>query len=107
MLTSSTYSRLAILLFTALLFTACGGEATAATEEATEAATVETEEAAPQGPEYTSAYVCPMHCDGSGSAEPGKCPVCQMDYVANADHPDHAGGDHDGHDHGQDDGHNH
>lgn len=36
-----------------------------------------------QGPEYTSAYICPMHCEGSGSAEPGKCPVCGMDYVAN------------------------
>lgn len=55
------------------------------------------------GPEYTSAYVCPMHCEGSGSSEPGKCPVCGMDYVANdkADHSDH---DHDGHDH---DGHDH
>jgi hypothetical protein len=38
------------------------------------------------GPEYTSAYVCPMHCEGSGSDKPGKCPVCGMDYVANTDH---------------------
>lgn len=45
------------------------------------------------GPEYTSAYVCPMHCEGSGSAEPGKCPACGMDYVKNEDHV------HDGHDH--------
>lgn len=36
-----------------------------------------------QGKEYTSAYVCPMHCEGSGSAEPGTCPVCGMDYVKN------------------------
>ncbi len=35
------------------------------------------------GPEYTSAYVCPMHCEGSGSDEPGTCPVCNMDYVPN------------------------
>lgn len=35
------------------------------------------------GPEYTSAYICPMHCEGSGSAEPGKCPTCGMDYVQN------------------------
>lgn len=35
------------------------------------------------GPEYTSAYVCPMHCKGSGSDKPGKCPVCGMDYVKN------------------------
>ncbi len=35
------------------------------------------------GPEYTSSYVCRMHCKGSGSDEPGKCPVCGMDYVNN------------------------
>jgi len=47
------------------------------------------------GPEYTSAYICPMHCPGSGSEQPGKCPKCEMDYIANKDH-DH---DHEGHDH--------
>lgn len=36
-----------------------------------------------QGKEYTSAYICPMHCEGSGSEETGKCPVCGMDYVKN------------------------
>ncbi len=35
------------------------------------------------GKEYTSAYICPMHCKGSGSAAAGKCPACKMDYVAN------------------------
>ena len=35
------------------------------------------------GKEYTSAYICPMHCDGSGSDQPGKCPVCKMDYKEN------------------------
>ena len=35
------------------------------------------------GPAYTSAYVCPMHCAGSGSGKPGVCPVCGMDYVVN------------------------
>ncbi|MCB0594406.1 MAG: hypothetical protein H6557_23205 [Lewinellaceae bacterium] len=39
-----------------------------------------------EGKEYTSAYVCPMHCEGSGSEEPGNCPVCGMDYVAQAEH---------------------
>jgi len=33
------------------------------------------------GQEYTSAYVCPMHCEGSGNNEPGTCPVCGMAYV--------------------------
>ncbi|NND09339.1 MAG: hypothetical protein HKN87_23445 [Saprospiraceae bacterium] len=55
----------------------------------------------PQTKAYTAAYVCPMHCEGSGSEEPGKCPVCDMAYVKNLDHHDH---DHDGHDH---DGHDH
>jgi len=36
--------------------------------------------------EYTSAYVCPMHCEGSGSDQAGTCPKCGMDYVAQADH---------------------
>ncbi len=39
-----------------------------------------------QGKEYTSAYICPMHCDGSGSDEAGTCPVCGMDYEKNKDH---------------------
>ena len=54
-----------------------------------------------QGKEYTSAYVCPMHCEGSGSEEAGKCPVCGMDYVKNENHkPDEpAEVNHDGHNH--------
>lgn len=32
------------------------------------------------GIEYTSKYICPMHCKGSGSDQPGVCPVCGMDY---------------------------
>ncbi|MBO6517534.1 MAG: hypothetical protein JJ975_13390 [Bacteroidia bacterium] len=35
------------------------------------------------GPEYTSKYICPMHCEGSGSDTTGTCPVCEMDYVLN------------------------
>ncbi|MEW2921603.1 heavy metal-binding domain-containing protein [Muricauda sp. ANG21] len=38
-----------------------------------------------QGKEYTSKYVCPMYCEGSGSDEEGKCPVCGMTYVLNED----------------------
>lgn len=44
------------------------------------------EQTTKQGKEYTSAYVCPMHCDDSGSDSAGKCPVCGMDYVKNEDH---------------------
>jgi len=39
-----------------------------------------------QGKEYTSKYVCPMHCEGSGSDAEGKCPVCGMTYVLNEDY---------------------
>ena len=39
-----------------------------------------------QGKEYTSKYVCPMHCEGSGSDTEGKCPVCGMTYVLNEDY---------------------
>ncbi|MEP7196160.1 MAG: heavy metal-binding domain-containing protein [Saprospiraceae bacterium] len=35
------------------------------------------------GLEFSSKYVCPMHCKGSGSDQPGKCPVCEMDYELN------------------------
>ena len=35
---------------------------------------------------YTSAYICPMYCEGSGSTEAGECPVCHMDYVPNKNH---------------------
>ena len=38
------------------------------------------------GKEYTSAYVCPMHCKDSGSEEMGTCPTCGMDYVMNEEH---------------------
>ena len=38
------------------------------------------------GKAYTSAYVCPMHCQGSGSDQPGTCPACGMDYVAQTEH---------------------
>ncbi len=44
------------------------------------------ETAGMQGMEYTSNYVCPMHCEGSGSDEEGKCPVCGMTYVLNEEH---------------------
>jgi DnaJ-class molecular chaperone len=67
------------VLFLALAFiaasitlTSCGGGGDENTEK--------------QGKEYTSAYVCPMHCEGSGSEAEGKCPVCGMDYVKKEKH---------------------
>ena len=39
-----------------------------------------------EGKEYNSAYICPMHCEGSGGEEAGACPVCGMTYVTQAEH---------------------
>ncbi|MFK7776077.1 MAG: heavy metal-binding domain-containing protein [Saprospiraceae bacterium] len=36
--------------------------------------------------EFTSAYVCPMHCKDSGSDNAGTCLVCGMDYVKSEEH---------------------
>ena len=75
-----------LTLFTAgVAVSSCGGSANKA-EEATEQ----------QGKEYTSAYICPMHCEGSGSDKAGNCPACGMDYVVNEDHE---ADDHEGHNH--------
>ena len=38
------------------------------------------------GMEYTSTYVCPMHCAGSGNDKPGTCPKCGMNYISLTDH---------------------
>ncbi len=65
--------------------------------------TGQTQHSANTGPEYTSAYICPMHCEGSGSDKPGTCPVCGMDYVALNDHTKD-GHSHDDHSH---EGHSH
>lgn len=65
-----------------LFATGCKGK----TEKKTETDTDQTESVEDLGKEYTSAYVCPMHCEGSGSEEEGKCPKCGMAYVANEEH---------------------
>ncbi|MGH1434892.1 MAG: heavy metal-binding domain-containing protein [Lewinella sp.] len=74
------------LLGIGVAFSACGGSSHA-------------DEMKQQTKEYTSAYVCPMHCEGSGSEEPGKCPVCGMEYVENESHNSEGAAGHEGHDH--------
>lgn len=49
-----------------------------------DATTTKTEQI--EAKEYASAYVCPMHCDGSGSDTAGECPKCGMSYVKNKEH---------------------
>jgi uncharacterized paraquat-inducible protein A len=39
-----------------------------------------------QGNEYTSAYVCPMHCKDSGSDKEGTCDSCGMTLIKNEKH---------------------
>lgn len=58
------------------------------------------------GPEYTSKYICPMYCKGSGAGQMGTCPVCKMNYERNEDFNAVEGSDH-GHDHGDHEGHSH
>ncbi|NAY90789.1 hypothetical protein GTQ34_02560 [Muricauda sp. JGD-17] len=67
---------------TLLLSVSCKGK----TEQNTETNTEQIKTTEKQGKEYTSAYVCPMHCEGSGSDTVGTCPKCGMDYVANEEH---------------------
>ena len=66
-------------------------------------ATTKTEQSEKQGKEYTSAYICPMHCEGSGSSKAGTCPTCNMDYVINNDYKKeidtHEEQSHEGHKH--------
>ncbi len=96
-------------LFLVGMIIGCGsetGESTSPADDQTTESTEMEDGEDTSGPEYTSAYVCPMHCSGSGAAEPGTCPECGMEYVANPDlaSPEGEGHDHDGHDH---DGHDH
>tara|TARA_R110002051_G_scaffold299923_1_gene367193 strand:+ start:710 stop:961 length:252 start_codon:yes stop_codon:yes gene_type:complete len=49
-------------------------------------AETKTETTEKQVKEYTSAYVCPMHCKDSGSDKEGKCDTCGMALVKNEDH---------------------
>jgi len=79
---------LAFLSTGALTVASCGGSASQG-EEATE-------QADDRGPEYTSDFVCPMHCEGSGSDKAGTCPKCGMAYVENTEKSDE---EHDGHNH--------
>ena len=55
-------------------------------EEKVETSAEQTEAVEKEGKEYTSTYVCPMHCEGSGSDSEGTCPDCGMAYVLNEEH---------------------
>ena len=56
------------------------------TETATQTETVTENSTEAKGKEYTSAYVCPMHCADSGSDKEGNCGSCGMALVKNEDH---------------------
>ncbi len=109
-----------LLAFASFFILSCGNTGTADNAATTPEKTVKpTKRVGGDTPpearkEYASAYICPMHCKGSGSDAAGKCPVCGMDYVANKNakgagdgHEGHNHGSHEGHDHGSHEGHNH
>ncbi len=70
----------AVFFCLAIFASACGSN------EGNSADATQTEANHGEGKEYNAAYVCPMHCEGSGSEEPGKCPVCGMAYVEQSEH---------------------
>ncbi len=83
---NSLKSILAIFMIFAAccIFVSCEGEPKAPAKAKIERATDKT------GKEYTSRWICPMHCKGSGSEERGqKCPACEMDLVDNKNHAHH------------------
>lgn len=82
--------RLIFLFAAALALASCGsssGEAHSHNGEThSHEETATSTETHTGGKEYSSAYICPMHCEGSGSSQPGTCPVCGMDYVVKVEH---------------------
>lgn len=72
-------SIIAMIFVAGLMFSACNksGSSNKTKDNRIEKAVDKT------GKEYTSAYVCPMRCKGSGSDKPGNCPKCKMEYVEN------------------------
>ncbi len=67
-----------------MIFSSCGGstEQEAQTEESATEATTETVAMV----DTVHAYICPMDCENSAGMEPGPCPVCGMDLVANSNY---------------------
>ena len=80
---NSLKSILAIFMIFAAccIFVSCQGETK-------EPAKVKIEKATDRnGKEYTSRWICPMHCKGSGSEQRGqKCGACEMALVENKNH---------------------
>lgn len=70
-------SKLLSIAFSVLLLLSCGGQSPAPHEPSTEHG---------DGTEFTSTYVCPMHCPGSGSGMEGICQICGMNYVLLTEH---------------------
>jgi hypothetical protein len=35
--------------------------------------------------DFMAKYICPNHCDGSGSSKPGECKKCGMELIENID----------------------
>ena len=81
-----SFSLLVVALCFALFMTSCGEGHDHHNHEGHDHDATHTHAAHGEGANFTSAYVCPMHCEGSGSDQEGKCPVCGMEYVLLEDH---------------------
>ena len=83
----------ALFLFMSLV--ACKNQDTSSQQEPSQTETTNEDASAVGDKEHNSKYICPMYCEGSGSEEPGQCPVCEMDYVLNEkDSDDHSNHNH-------------
>ncbi|TGE17344.1 heavy metal-binding domain-containing protein [Hymenobacter elongatus] len=73
------HSFLSVVLFvSSALLSGCGDSQPATTATtATPSAAAAPDSAAPAA--LRAVYECPMSCEGSRSASPGKCPVCAME----------------------------
>ena len=79
-----------LVLAVFFVFASCKSDSSEKIENDTNSEVVDTNTTNPQdvilGKEYTSHYICPNHCQESGSDEPGVCPVCGMEYIENFDY---------------------
>lgn len=86
-----------LLICSVLLFGSCKNDTKSPNEDSTSVVKVDTiikkdnstkedQQDISQKKEFTSKYICPMHCKGSGDNKPGTCPECGMEYIENPDY---------------------
>ena len=99
-----TFFTVLLVSFSLIFFTGCqqGGDEVSEEETIEEVVDEVVEETSDAVVEETTdgvLYACPMNCEGSESAEPGKCPVCEMDLEKVETEDTEEEDVHEGHDH--------